>query len=104
MRVPIPVPRDGHTDVSGRSEDHHRILGETRYLCWLFGPPGTRSLGALAARLLGRTRARSPNPRTTDRRTFDAGAANYQWLHRALFLAEGRLDRGWIEYQVYRVT
>lgn len=35
---------------------------------------------------------------------FDTAAAQYQWLNRALFVAEGRLDRGWIEYAVYRVT
>ena len=35
---------------------------------------------------------------------FDTGAPQYQWLNRSLFLAEGRLDRGWIEYAVYRVT
>lgn len=35
---------------------------------------------------------------------FDTGAAEYQWLNRSLFLAEGRLDRSWIDYAVYRVT
>jgi hypothetical protein len=36
--------------------------------------------------------------------TFDTGAASYRWLNESLWLAEGRLDSGWIEYAVYRVT
>jgi hypothetical protein len=35
---------------------------------------------------------------------FDTGAASYRWLNESLWLAEGRLDSGWIEYVVYRVT
>ena len=33
---------------------------------------------------------------------FDTGAASYRWLNESLWLAEGRLDSGWIEYVVYR--
>jgi hypothetical protein len=36
--------------------------------------------------------------------TFDTGAAAYRWLNESLWLAEGRLDSGRIEYAVYRVT
>jgi hypothetical protein len=36
--------------------------------------------------------------------TFATGAESYRWLNESLWLAEGRLDAGWIEYVVYRVT
>jgi hypothetical protein len=36
--------------------------------------------------------------------TFETGAAGYSWLNQSLFVAEGRLRDGSIEYRVYRVT
>jgi hypothetical protein len=36
--------------------------------------------------------------------TFATGAESYRWLYESLWLAAGRLDSGWIEYVVYRVT
>jgi hypothetical protein len=36
--------------------------------------------------------------------TFDTGADRYAWLNRSLFVAEGRLNEGRVEYAVYRVT
>jgi hypothetical protein len=36
--------------------------------------------------------------------TFETGAEKYQWLNQHLFVAEGRLRDGLVEYQVYRVT
>lgn len=36
--------------------------------------------------------------------TFDTGAERYRWLTQSLFLAQGRLSDGRIEYAVHRVT
>lgn len=36
--------------------------------------------------------------------TFETGAERYAWLNRSLFIAEGRLSSGLVEYAVYRVT
>lgn len=36
--------------------------------------------------------------------TFVTGARKYAWLTESLWVAEGRLDKGWVEYDVYRVT
>ncbi len=36
--------------------------------------------------------------------TFDTGAARYAWLNQSLFLGEGRLNEGKVEYVVYRVV
>ena len=35
---------------------------------------------------------------------FETGATKYAWLNQSLFVAEGRLNSGLVEYQVYRVT
>jgi hypothetical protein len=36
--------------------------------------------------------------------SFETGATKYAWLNQSLFIAEGRLNRGLVEYRVYRVT
>ena len=36
--------------------------------------------------------------------SFETGATKYAWLNQHLFIAEGRLNQGLVEYQVYRVT
>jgi hypothetical protein len=36
--------------------------------------------------------------------TFETGAERYEWLNRSLFIAEGRLNSGMVEYAVYRVV
>jgi hypothetical protein len=40
--------------------------------------------------------------RTTPR--FETGDARYAWLNQSLFVAEGRMRPGGVEYQVYRVV
>jgi hypothetical protein len=36
--------------------------------------------------------------------SFETGAEYYAWLNQSLFIAEGRLHDGWVEYQGYRAT
>lgn len=36
--------------------------------------------------------------------SFVTGAEYYAWLNQSLFIAEGRLHDGWVEYQGYRAT
>jgi hypothetical protein len=36
--------------------------------------------------------------------SFETGAEKYAWLNQSLFIVEGRLNQGLVEYQVYRVT
>jgi hypothetical protein len=36
--------------------------------------------------------------------SFDTGAPRYAWLNQSLFIAQGRLRDGFVEYEVYRVT
>ena len=35
---------------------------------------------------------------------FETGEPRYAWLNQTLFVAEGRLRPGMVEYKVYRVT
>lgn len=36
--------------------------------------------------------------------SFETGAERYSWLNESLFIAEGRLNEGLVEYQVYRIA
>ena len=97
-RVSIPV------DTFARLDVRAQFLAEDGASIYVYYPSLLELKQKVGEALAsgGSTNYRDQYFRTTPR--FECGDPRYAWPHQSLFVAEGRIGPGMVEYKVYRVV